>query len=96
MFAEATALISDRLDEKLALGAGPGCGAIVELTDNWRMALEARTQAFAIGRSRLTYDLAIEQSIDLTPRSGLRIRFSRNQAFDDPTTTVSIGFLVYL
>ena len=95
MFAEATGLISDRFDEKLALGAGPSGGAIVELTDRWRMALFARTQAFFLGSSRLTYDLAVEQSIDLNPRTGLRIRVSRNQAFDDPTNSASISYLFY-
>jgi hypothetical protein len=95
MFAEATGLISDRFDEKLALGAGPSGGAIIDLTDDWRMALSAQAQAFFLGSSCLTYDLALEQSIDLTPRSGLRIRVSQNQAFADPTTSVSIGFLVY-
>ncbi|MGA6924027.1 MAG: DUF4105 domain-containing protein, partial [Desulfosarcina sp.] len=95
LFAEATGLISDRFDEKLALGAGPSAGAIVELTDDWRMAFFARAQAYVLGRSRLTYDVALEQSIDLTPRSGLRIRVSQNQAFGDPTTSVSIGYLVY-
>jgi hypothetical protein len=95
IFAEATGLISDRFDEKLALGAGPSCGVIVELTDNWRIALLGRAQAFFLGSSRLTYDLALEQSIDLTQRSGLRIRVSQNQAFADSTTSASIGYLVY-
>ena len=95
MFAEATALISDRFDEILALGAGPSGGAIVELTDWWRMALLARAQVFFLGSSRCTYDMTVEQSIDLTPRSGLRIRVSRNQAFGDPTTSASISYLFY-
>jgi len=95
MFAEATGLISDHFDEKLALGAGPSGGVIVELTDDWRMALFARAQAFFLGGSRLTYDLALEQSIDLTPRSALRIRVSQNQEFADPTTSASIGYLFY-
>ena len=95
LFAEATGLISDRFDEKLALGAGPSGGVTVELTDNWRMAVFTRAQAFFLGRSCLTYDLALEQSVDLTSRSGLRIRVSRNQAFDDPTTSASISYLVY-
>lgn len=95
MFAESTVLISDCFDEKLALGAGPSGGVIVEITDDWRIAPFARAQAFFLGRSRLTYDLALEQSIDLTPRSGLRICVSRNQAFSDPTTCASFGFFVY-
>lgn len=95
MFAEATGLISDRFDENLDLGVGPSGGLIAELSDAWRMALLGRAQAYVLGRSRLTYGLALEQSIDLTPRSGLRIHVSRNQAFGDPTTTASIGYLVY-
>ncbi len=95
MFAEATGLFSDRFDEKLALGAGPSGGLIAEFTGSWRMALFARAQAYVLGSSRLTYDLGLEQSVDLTPRSGLRVRVSRNQAFGDPTTSASIGYLVY-
>ena len=95
VFAEATGVVSDRFDETVALGAGPSAGAIVELTDRWRMALFARAQAFFLGSSQLTYDLALEQAIDLTPQSGLRIRVAQNQAFGDPAVTASIGCLVY-
>jgi len=95
MFAESTLLISDRFDDKLALGAGPSGGVIIDVTDAWRIGAFARVQDFFLGRSRLTYDLALEQSIDLTPRIGLRICVSRNQAFSDPTTCASFGVLVY-
>ncbi|RJQ81283.1 MAG: DUF4105 domain-containing protein [Desulfobacteraceae bacterium] len=95
LFAETMALVSDRFDEKLALGAGLSGGVIVELTEPWRMEFFARSLAFALGSTRLTYDIALEQAIDLTPRTGLRIRFSTNKEFGSPYISVSAGYLLY-
>lgn len=95
LFAETMALISDRFDQKINLGAGPSGGVIVAPTGHWRMGFFTRALAFALGGARLTYDIALEQAIDLTPRSGLRIRFSRNQAFGGPYDSVSAGLLIY-
>ncbi len=95
LFAEAMMVISDRFDEKLALGAGPSCGIIFELTEQWRMAFFARSLAFMLGSTNLTYDIALEQAIDLTPQSSLRILISRCQEFGSPYNSVSAGYLVY-
>lgn len=95
LFAEAMAVVSDRFDEKLALGAGPSGGVIVDLTEQWRMILFARTLAFTLGSTQLTYDIALEQAIDLSPGSGLRIRLSRHQEFGSPYNSVSAGYLMY-
>jgi hypothetical protein len=95
LFAEAMMVISDRFDEKLALGAGPSGGIIFELTEQWRMAFFARSLAFMIGSTNLTYDIALEQAIDLTPQSGLQILISRCQEFGSPYNSVSAGYLVY-
>jgi hypothetical protein len=94
-FAEAMAVISDRFDEKLALGAGPSGSAILEISEAWRMAIFARAMAFTLGSTRQSYDIAVEQAIDLTPRSGLRIRLSRHQEFGSPYNSISAGFLIY-
>jgi hypothetical protein len=95
LFAEAMAVISDRFDEKLALGAGPSGGIIFELADQWRMAFFARSLAFMLGSTKLTYDIVLEQAIDLTPQSGLRIRMARCQEFGSPYNSISAGYLVY-
>lgn len=95
LFAEAMAVISDRFDEKLALGAGPSGGLIFELTEKWRMALRGRALAFSLGSTDLAYDISLEQAIDLTPRTGLRIRLSRQQEFGSPYNKVSAGYVFY-
>ena len=95
LFAEATALISDRFDEKISLGAGPSGGIIVEQTEHWRMGFFARSMAFAVGSMHVTYEMTLEQAIDLTPRSGLRIHFSRNKEFGPPYSAISAGYLIY-
>jgi hypothetical protein len=95
VFAEAAAVISDRFDEYLAVGAGPSGGVIVELTEKWRMALSARSLAFTLGSTCLTYDISLEQAIDLTPRTGLRLRLSRQQEFGSPYNSVSAGYVFY-
>jgi hypothetical protein len=95
LFAEAMGLISDRFDEKIALGAGPSGGVVVDLTEHWRMVLSARSLAFTLGTTSFTYDIALDQAIDLTPRSGLRIRLSRSQEFGGPYNSVSAAFLIY-
>jgi hypothetical protein len=95
LFAEAMMVISDRFDEKLALGAGPSGGIIFELTEQWRMAFFARSLAYMIGSTNLTYDIALEQAIDLTPQSGLRILISRHQEFGSPYNSISAGYLIY-
>jgi len=95
LFAEATAVISDRFDDYLDLGAGPSVGVIYELAETWRTALYARTLAFALDDTCFTYGIAFEQAIDLTPRTGLRIRLSRQQEFGSPYNSVSVGYVVY-
>ena len=95
LFAEAMAVVSDRFDGYLALGAGPSGSALFELTDKWRVALRARGLAFTLGDTCFSYDIALEQAIDLTPRTGLRIRLSRQQEFGSPYNAVSAGYVVY-
>jgi hypothetical protein len=95
LFAETMALASDHLDEKLALGAGPSGGVVVEPAEGWRAALFARTLAVALGPDSFTYDIALEQAIDLTPRSGLRIGISKKREFGSPYTSVSAGYFIY-
>lgn len=95
LFAEAMAIVSDRFNEKLALGAGPSGGVIFEPTEKWRIALSARTIAFTLGSTRLTYDISLDQAIDLTQRSGLRVSLSRHQEFGSPYNSVSAGYLLY-
>jgi hypothetical protein len=95
LFAEAMAVVSDRFDQYLALGAGPSGGIIFQLADKWRMALRARGLGFVLGDTCFSYDMALEQAIDLTPRTGLRIRLSRQQEFGSPYNTVSAGYVVY-
>ncbi len=97
LFAEAMVIISDRFDEKLAMGAGPSGGVHLDLTERWRMALSARSFAFALGFSHLTYDIDVAQAFDLTSRIGLRFRLSRHREFDvdDPCNSISASCLVY-
>ncbi len=95
LLAEAMAVVSDRFDGYLALGAGPSGGVIVALTDRWRVALYARGLAFALGDTCFSYDMALDQAIDLTPRTGLRIRLSRQQEFGSPYNSVSAGYVIY-
>jgi len=95
LFAEAMAVVSDRFEDYLALGAGPSGGIIFELYEKWRMALRARALGFTLGDTDFTYDIAIEQAIDLTPRTGLRVRLSRQQEFGSPYNSVSAGYVIY-
>ena len=89
------AVISDRFDDYLDLGAGPSVGVIFELAETWRTALYARALAFALDDTCFTYGIALEQAIDLTPRTGLRIRLSRQQEFGSPYNSVSVGYVFY-
>jgi len=95
LFAEAMAVVSDRFDGYLALGAGPSGSVIFELTEKWRMSVRARGLAFALGDTCFSYDMALEQAIDLTPRTGLRFRLSRQQEFGSPYNSVSVGYVFY-
>jgi hypothetical protein len=95
LFAEAMAVVSDRFDDYLALGAGPSGGIIFELDEKWRMALCARALGFTLGDTGFTYDIALEQAIDLTPGTGLRVRLSRQQEFGSPYNSVSAGYVIY-
>jgi hypothetical protein len=95
LFAEAMAVVSDRFDDYLALGAGPSGGVIIELTEKWRMALRGRALAFTLGSTCGSYDISLEQAIDLAPRTGLRVRLSRQQEFGSPYNSVSAGYVIY-
>jgi hypothetical protein len=95
LFAEAMAVVSDCFDDYLALGAGPSGGIIFELDEKWRMALRARALGFTLGDTGFTYDIALEQAIDLTPGTGLRVRLSRQQEFGSPYNSVSAGYVIY-
>jgi hypothetical protein len=75
LFAEAMAVVSDRFDDYLALGAGPSGGVIIELTEKWRMALRGRALAFTLGSTCGSYDISLEQAIDLTPPSNPLLLF---------------------
>ena len=95
LFAEAMAVVSDCFDDYLALGAGPSGGIIFELGEKWRMALRGRALAFTLGSTCGSYDISLEQAIDLTPRTGLRVRLSRQQEFGSPYNSVSAGYVIY-
>ncbi len=95
LFAEAAALVSDRFDEKIAMGAGPSGGILIEQAEHWRMGFSAHSLAFALGSTNVTYEIALEQAIDLTPRSGLRIHFSRKREFGPAYSSISAGYLIY-
>jgi hypothetical protein len=94
-FAEGMAVISDRFDEKLALGAGPSCGTIFEMTEKWRMGFCARTLAFTLGSTRRNYDISLENSIDLTPNGSFRFCLSRNKEFGRYYYSFTTGYHIY-
>ena len=95
LFAEAMAVISDRFDGDLALGAGPSAGLIWELTEKWRMALGGRALPFVLGDTCFSYEISLDQAIDLTSRTGLRIRLAQKQEFGSPYSSVSAGYVIY-
>jgi hypothetical protein len=94
-FAEGTAVVSDRFDEKIALGAGPSLGILFDASSRCRIGLTARLLAFTLGSSRTTYDVALTQRWELTPQSALRLELSQKREFGDSYSSVALNWQVF-
>jgi hypothetical protein len=94
-FVEGAAVISDRFDEKLALGAGPSLGILFDISELWHMGFSARLLAFTLGSTRSTYDIDLTQCWDITAQSALRLKLSRKREFGSPFSTVALSWQVY-
>ena len=94
-FAEGAAVVSDRFDEKVALGAGPSLGILFDASSRCRIGLTARLLAFTLGSSRTTHAVALTQRWELTPQSALRLKLSQNREFGDSYSTVALNWQVF-
>ena len=94
-FAEGAAVVSDRFDEKVALGAGPSLGILFDASLRCRIGLTARALAFTLGSSRTTHGVSLTQRWEITPQSALRLELSQKREFGDSYSSVALSWQVF-
>jgi hypothetical protein len=72
---------SDRLRDKVLLGAGLSGGMIAALTDRWKVALSGNAFVYAFEYNEY-YRLALEQNLALSQALGLGLTASWERSFD--------------
>lgn len=80
--------ISRSIDAGYAFGAGVGAGAIVDLTNRWRLHAYAQGLRHLLGDERDAYQAGLEQRIALGRDLALRIEAVRRDEFGARWTTV--------
>ena len=78
-----------------ALGAGPSIGWLADLSNRWRVNLEARALRYGLGDTHDTRELAMRQRFSLTEQSAVRVDLFRQREFHDTWNSAEVSLLVY-
>jgi Domain of unknown function (DUF4105) len=82
------------LEAGFAVGAGPAFGALFDVTQRWRLQLEARALRYGIGDVHSTGELIADQRFTLGRQAALRLEWSHHREFDQTRRTGAL-FLDY-
>ncbi|MDT8440471.1 MAG: DUF4105 domain-containing protein [Desulfuromonadales bacterium] len=94
LMAEADLNLSDRFDDKVALGAGPHVGLLLQPARNWKIWLQASKLFYAVESHRYER-VALEQNVRLARNHGLRISGLWERAFDHSRREARLAYLWY-
>jgi hypothetical protein len=94
-FLESTLQLDTRLENNYALGAGPGIGALVDLTSRWRAEPYARGQWFFAGDTDAPWAVGLRQRYTLEREWALRLDLSRERQEKQTWNTVLLSLHHY-
>jgi hypothetical protein len=92
---EAALEVHERLDSSYAVGTGPAIGILTDITDRWRLQLEARALTYALGDDHSRSEIALNQRFTISRKHALRLEWSRAQAFGQTTREAALSWSVY-
>jgi uncharacterized protein DUF4105 len=90
-FLDSTLQADTRLENNYALGAGPGVGALIDLTARWRAEPYARVQWFFAGDTDTTWNVGLRQRYTLERDWALRLDLSRERQEGQSWNTVLLS-----
>lgn len=73
--------VSGRLDDGYALGGGLAAGAVLDVSDRWRLQLEGRALRYGTGDAHWATEVALNQRFTLGSRSALRVELVQRREF---------------
>ena len=94
-FLDSTLQADTRLENNYALGAGPGVGALIDLTARWRAEPYARVQWFFAGDTDTTWNVGLRQRYTLERDWALRLDLSRERQERQSWNTVLLSLQHY-
>jgi hypothetical protein len=94
-FLESTLQLDTRLENNYALGAGPGIGALIDLTSRWRAEPYARGQWFFAGDTDTPWAAGLRQRYTLDREWALRLDLSRERQEKQAWNTVLLSLHHY-
>lgn len=92
--AEADLNVSDRFQNKVALGAGPNLGMLLQITPDWKAHLHGTALFYGLEQHEY-YRGALEQNYRLSRNSGLRLKARWERSFDNSRAEATFGFSRY-
>lgn len=94
--ADATLLGHDRLDNNLSAGIGPNVGAIWDITPNWRLKFDSRSQRFADDLDLTYVEHSIAQSFHWNRNSSVRLQWLRRGPDGQSSDSINLSWHWYL
>jgi hypothetical protein len=94
LMAEADLNLSDRFEDKAALGAGGSAGLLFQLTEDWKAHLSGSALFYGIERHE-HYRLALDQSFRLSRRSGIVLHGGWEKSFGHSRAEASVAWRRY-
>lgn len=92
---EADVNASEHLEPGYAIGAGPAAGMLFDISDRWRVQLEARALRYSIGDDHSASEIMLNQRLVLDPHNALRLDLLHRREFSQPTREVGISWSFY-
>jgi hypothetical protein len=94
-FLEASLDAGKRYKGNYAFGAGPAIGWLADISDRWRINLQARALRYGLGDTHEARELVLKQRYTLTRQSAVRLDLFRRQEFHDVWNGGELSLLLY-
>ncbi|MFL6647183.1 MAG: DUF4105 domain-containing protein [Sulfurifustaceae bacterium] len=87
--------VADALESGYSLGAGPAAGALIDITDRWRVQIEGRALRYGAGAVHSATEASLRQRFTLGPRSALRFDLMQRNEFSQNVREGSLSWMFY-
>lgn len=92
---ESALVANGHLARGFAVGTGPAVGALLDVTQRWRVNVEARALRYGIGDVDSATELALNQRVTLGRQSALRLELSRRHEFSQVVRAGALSLAYY-